>query len=289
MRWISSGLLIILTFYHYIVHSGENTLAIVYQKNALQHQAFSQVIAALEKKHSHAQVIEIPDVSDSSPWQLPSYPPHAKLIALGSPVVQYLSKTYSQNQLIAGLMYFKASQFHGVSLALEGSSVIQHIVHFLPSINRLFIIQNSSLQAIDTQSIPNTSSIQKPKMIVREGSDMIATIRLLGHCVEEEATINDAIVIPADLPNNILFEIVKIAWDRKITLLSVNITHLDSGVLMILYPDYERLSDQLSRMTVTPAFENTKFLSVALNNRIAQHLDLNFDQPLLNQFEIILQ
>ncbi len=289
MRWIFSGLLIILTLYYHSAFSEETTLAIVYLKNAVHHEAFSQVIAALEKKHSHAQVIEIPDSLNSSPLQLPKYPANAKLIVLGSQAAQVLSKTYSQNQLIAGLMYFKASEFHGVSLALEGSSFIQHVVHFIPSVNRVFIIQNVGLHAIDTTSLSSTAALKKPKIVVREGGDTLATIRLLGHCVEEEATTHDVVVLPADLPNNILFEIVKIAWDRKIILVSVNSAHLDRGVLMIVYPDYERLSDQLSRMIVTPAYETTQNLSAALNNRIAQHLDLDFDQALLNQFETILR
>lgn len=81
----------------------------MYLKNALRHPAFSQVIAALEKKHSHAHIIEIPDSLGNHVVQLPKYPDNAKLIVLGSQAAQVLSKTYRQNQLIAGLMYFKAS------------------------------------------------------------------------------------------------------------------------------------------------------------------------------------
>ena len=49
---------------------------------------------------------------------------------------------------------------------------------------------------------------------------MTATIRLLGNLVETEAIPGEGILIPANLPANILYEIAKIAWTRKIILLS---------------------------------------------------------------------
>ena len=120
---------------------------------------------------------------------------------------------------------------------------------------------------------------------------MVSTIRLLGQLVEQDATTSDAVLIPANLPGNILFEITKIAWDRKIILLSTNLSHLESGVLMVFYPDEEKLGEQLGNLANNskPGFENLQSVNAGLNQRVAQHLDIAVEASVLDQFSVKLK
>jgi ABC-type uncharacterized transport system substrate-binding protein len=120
---------------------------------------------------------------------------------------------------------------------------------------------------------------------------MTATIRLLGHLVEEEATTSDAVLIPANLPSNIFYEIAKIAWDRKIILLSTNLAHLENGVLMAFYPDPEGLGEQLGVLANTGKFEfeNLKAVTAGLNQRVAQHLNIEIEASKLDLFSVKLK
>jgi len=120
---------------------------------------------------------------------------------------------------------------------------------------------------------------------------MTATIRLLGHLAEEEATTSDAVLIPANLPSNIFYEIAKIAWDRKIILLSTNLAHLESGVLMAFYPDPEGLGEQLGTLSNTGKFEfeNLNAVTAGLNQRVAQHLNIEIEASKLELFSVKLK
>ena len=120
---------------------------------------------------------------------------------------------------------------------------------------------------------------------------MTATIRLLGHLVEEEATTSDAVLIPANLPSNIFYEIAKIAWDRKIILLSTNLAHLENGVLMAFYPDPEGLGEQLGTLVNAAKFEfeNLKAVTAGLNQRVAQHLNIEIEASKLELFSVKLK
>ena len=117
---------------------------------------------------------------------------------------------------------------------------------------------------------------------------MISAIRILGHLVEQEATIGDAVMVPANLPGNILFEITKIAWERHVILLSTNLAHLESGVLMVFYPDEIGLGEQLGTLANSgePVFESLKWVHAALNQRVAQHLNLTIEAKALGQFSV---
>jgi hypothetical protein len=109
--------------------------------------------------------------------------------------------------------------------------------------------------------------------------------------VETEATSGDAVMVPANLPDNIFYEIAKIAWDRKITLLSTNLAHLEGGVLMVFYPDEVGLGEQLGALATTdnPGFENLKTVNVGLNQRVAQHLNMAIEPAKLTQFSVTLK
>jgi hypothetical protein len=252
------------------------------------HSIYASVIKGIEKKVSHTERLEVPDDTSNLQSDIDKRHPD-KIVALGKRVSDAALKTTYRNKTLIGMVHSNPDESPGVSLALDSQGLAKHLSHLAPFIKKVYAVQESSHPAITLHSAD--TSITTPPIILKEGGDMVSTIRLLGQLVEHDATTSDAILIPANLPGNILFEITKIAWDRKIILLSTNLSHLESGVLMVFYPDEEKLGEQLGTLANTskPAYENLQSVNAALNQRVAQHLNIGIEASVLNQFSVKLK
>jgi hypothetical protein len=249
---------------------------------------YASVIKGIEKNVNHTEHLEVPENNNNLQADLDRHHPD-KIIALGKRVADAALKTTYQNQIVIGLVHSTPNESPGVSLALDSQGLSKRLSHLAPFIKKVYAIQESGHPAITLNATDTTITI--PPIIMKEGGDMVSTIRLLGQLVEQDTTTGDAILVPANLPSNILFEITKIAWDRKIILLSTNLSHLESGVLMVFYPDEEKLGEQLGSLANNskPGFENLQSVNAGLNQRVAQHLNIAIEASVLNQFSVKLK
>jgi hypothetical protein len=252
--------------------------------DASYNSAYAQVIAGIEKELSYTKMVDIVANSNDVDVQalLDSNSPD-KVIALGKGVVDAVKKTSYRERVLAGLMFFKSGDYNGVGLALDSRVLVDQLSHLVPLLKRVFIVQQAHYQTIDYTPAPSGSSFT---LEVREGADSLETIRILGQLLEKEATETDAIFIPANLPNNMLYEVAKVAWDKKIILLSTNLTHLENGALIVAYPNDVALGQQLGRLVSQkkPIYESANGVSFALNRRVAQHLAIEFNQASFDSF-----
>jgi len=273
----------------FIAHAKEPLVLIAYPAvEEPLHSIYASVIKGIEKKVSHTEHFEVPEDINNLQSDIDKHHPD-KIIALGKRVADAALKTTYRKKTLVGMVYSNPDESPGVSLALDSQGLAKQLSQLAPFIKKVYAVQESShpvitLNAADT---PTTT----PPIIIKVGDDMVNTIRLLGQLVEQDATTSDAILIPANLPGNILFEITKIAWDRKIILLSTNLSHLESGVLMVFYPDEEKLGEQLGSLVKNskPGFENLQSVNAGLNQRVAQHLNITIGESVLNQFSVKLK
>lgn len=273
----------------FIAHANEPLVLITYPAvEEPLHSIYASVIKGIEKKVGHTERLEVPEATKEIQGDIDKHHPD-KIIALGKRVADATLKSTYRNQTVIGMVYSNPNESPGVSLALDSQRLASRLSQLAPFIKKVYAVQESSHSTI-TMTSPDTS-ITTPPVIIKEGSDMVSTIRLLGQLVEQEATTSDAILIPANLPENILFEITKIAWDRKIILLSTNLSHLESGVLMVFYPDEERLGEQLGTLAKNnkQVFENLQTVNAGLNLRVAHHLTVEIEASALNQFSVKLK
>lgn len=245
---------------------------------------YTHVIDGIEKAVGHAERLEVTEGSDRVQAQLDRLHPD-KVIALGKKVAGTINKTTYLKLMLVGLAHFNHLEYKGVSLTLDSRSLGAQLSRFVPSVKRVFVVQQAGHRTIESVS---AISGTLPKLEIREGSDQLATIRLLGHLVGEEATATDAVFIPANLPIDILYEVAKVAWDKKIMLLSTNLAQLDTGTLMGFYPDELALGEQLGQLVTkkNPGFESIKGINSALNRKVAQHLGIDFDPATLDLFTV---
>ncbi|MEQ1638941.1 MAG: hypothetical protein ABL903_19955 [Methylococcales bacterium] len=278
---IYKALLIWFFFISGQVHGKEPRVVIVYPGSETSRaQIYGQVIEGIEKELGPTEQFEVPEGSGDIEAQLDRLHPE-KIIALGKKIAEAVNKTAYREQSLVGLAHFKAQGYNGVSLALDNSILCKQLSRFLPSVERVIVVQQSGYQAINNNP---TTPCSSPKLEVREGGDSLATIRMLGHLVEGEATATDAVIIPANLPIDILYEVAKVAWDKKIILLSTNLDQLDTGTLMVFYPNPVALGTQLGQLVTKkkPGYESVKSIDSALNKVVAQHLSIDFDPKILD-------
>ncbi|MBK8815383.1 MAG: hypothetical protein IPN42_07715 [Methylococcaceae bacterium] len=286
--WICKRLGCLIFVFSCCLYGKEPQVLIVYpQVEEPLKSIYASVITGIGHKISHTKQLELPEGTTDTQSELALYHPD-KIIALGKRVADTLIKSQYRQQIFIGMVYANPSGTAGVSLALESQAFANRLAQLCPVITRVFVVQENTHSAITHNPVDSAST---PKIIIREGEDMIATIRILGHLVEQEATSGDAVMVPANLPDNIFYEIAKIAWDRKITLLSNNLAHLEGGVLMVFYPDEVGLGEQLGTLANTDKtdFENLKSVNVGLNQRVAQHLNMAIEPAKLAQFSVTLK
>jgi hypothetical protein len=258
-------------------------ILIVYSATALQNPVYEQVIKGIERVSSHTQRLEV--ISGGVNFQALLDQNHSdRVIGLGKDIVDSIYKTTFRVKTLAGLMYFKPNDYNGVSLSLDNRVLIERLSRFLPSINRIFIVQQTHYQTVDY--IPSDLN-SSPKIEIREGVDSLDTIRVLGQLLESVSS-SDAVLIPANLPTNILYEVAKVGWERKVVLISTNLSHLESGALIAAYPDDVALGEQLGLLAIRndPVYESIKSIKFGLNKRVAQHLAIEFTPSVLDEFAI---
>ena len=254
-----------------------------------QAPTYAHVIEGIEKELGPLERLEVPERADAVQAQLQLDRLHPdKIIALGKRVAEIVNKTSYLKQSLVGLVHFNAAEYNGVSLVLDSRSLVAQLSRFVPSLKRVFVVQQAGYQAIDTGAVLSESH---PALVIREGIDQLATIRLLGHLVEEEATNTDAVFIPANLPLDILYEVAKVAWDKKVMLLSTNLAHLDTGTLIGFYPNEFALGTQLGQLAKqkNPGYQSLTGINSALNRKVAQHLTLDFAPATLDLFTVQLK
>ena len=286
--WICKRLGCLLIVFSCTLYGKEPQVLIVYpQAEEPLKSLYASVINGIGRKVNHPGLLEVPEGTVDLEGDLDRLQPD-QIIALGKQQVEIIKNSSYRGQILVGMVHANPSGIPGVSLALDIEEFAKSLIQLAPFIKRVYAVQERTHPAI--ANLQNVSATTPP-IIIKEGEGMIATIRILGHLVEQEATTSDAVMAPANLPDNIFYEIAKIAWDRKIILLSTNLAHLEGGVLMAFYPDEVRLGEQLGAMAKNskPFFENLKSVNAGLNQRVAQHLNIEIDAAKLGHFSVKLK
>lgn len=248
------------------------------------HSLFAGTIKGIESKVNPIEAVEIPHDKTALLEELNRRKPD-KIIALGKRITDSIQNTIFRDRTLAGWVFLNPKELPGVSLALDSDSFYRKLSQVAPFIQKVYIVQENSHQSITNQPVAPSANWL---LIFREGQDMTQTIRLLGTIVETEAMPGEAIMIPPNLPANILFEIAKIAWNRRIILLSTNLAHLENGVLMAFFPDETGLGQQLGDMVMQNRSINEylKSAKAGLNLRVSQHLGITIEPAKLDLFSV---
>jgi hypothetical protein len=285
-KWTFKYLLVFFLFSSQAFGDNANTLIIYPEVGKGQEQVYSSVIKGIENEIEQPKLLELKDGQIDIQQQLDEIRP-LKIIALGKSAAEAANKSSYRKQTLTGLSYFTKSEYNGVSLIVNSRTLAGLLHQVAPFIQRIFIVQQSGHHTIAVQpTVPGDT----PTIFDIEGSDSLETIRLLGRLLEHDVSApTDAVFIPANITDDIRQEMEKVAWNKKIMLLSTNFSHLETGIPMVFYPDPVALGGQLGRLAGKKSldgFENAASIYIGLNRRAAQHIDLAPPSQKTNLFSV---
>lgn len=277
-RWLLIGLCLLNTPLS-ADDSKKGIIAVVYptELNPAKANIIADVVKGIQSVLPNLSVIvydsDHPDLQD----RLDKIHPD-KVIALSKQATVVTQETSYRDKLLCGLYYFQANHCAGVSLALDGTELLRTISELLPKTKRLFLVYENSLVGV---AIPKADLRSHITLQNIPAKDTIEVIKLLGNLIENTAhPIEDVVVIPPNLPEDIMFKVLASAWDKHITLTSTNLGHLEYGVLMTTVPDPYEMGRQLGKLALQPKLSWQAALTSksALNRLVSRHLGFDFPE-----------
>ncbi|MDO8941072.1 MAG: hypothetical protein Q7U98_18110 [Methylicorpusculum sp.] len=248
------------------------------------HHIYAMIINGIKNKVPDAQQLPLTEPIGDFNAAVASLRPEV-VIALGKPAAEAVKNSNYHHQAWVGMTYFNPTEYKGISLVVDSQQIIARLSKILPDLKRVFIVQEQSQRTIEGK--PSSAAHLLPSLVYEDCLDMLQCIRFLDRLLKREATATDAVFIPANLPKNILYEIAKIAWEKKIILLSTNLQHLENGVVAVFYPDAFGLGVQLANLIASKTdYEPLQAVSLALNRRVAGHLEIEFSPATLELFTV---
>jgi hypothetical protein len=263
---------------------GHKVLCIYTPLTAAQEPVYADVLEGIKKKVGTIEKLELPEDTDNIQAELDKIHPD-KVIALGIKAADLAYKSSYHDKTIVGLIPFPAGTYSGVSLTLDINSIATMLERFIPTIKRIFVVQQRGYKTIENGF---ASRGKHENIVMKEGGDSLASIRLVFNIIEHEASASDAVFIPSNLPDAILFKLGFVAWEKNIKLFSTNMWHLENGALIVFYPNAIELGEQIGQMSgeKQPAYETARGIDAGLNRRSAQHLGVVFEPSVENLFAV---
>lgn len=261
-----------------------NVIVVYETPEPSQEAIYVGVIQGIENILGPIDKLEVPQGAADIQAQLDVARP-ATVVALGRAATDLVDKSSYRQKSLAGLFPFGSSEHRGVSLLMDGKAVAAEISRLIPSVKKVFIVQQQGFRII-ADSGDQTGNT--PKIVMLDGEDSLATIRTLGNLLETDVGPSDAVIIPPNLPDDIMFKVGLVAWDKKIKLFSSNMWHLENGVLMIFYPNTVAFGEQIGSFVKSQrtGYETAKNIDIGLNRRLAQHLGVEFKKSDEDKFAV---
>lgn len=282
--WICSCVFFCIALQSVTAKSEDKKYLVVYPSPPIsQGYVYKEILQGIENKVGAIKTLEIEPGTINIQSQLDDAKPD-KIIALADAAALVYKSTYS-NKVIVGLVSPRDTKGSGVEMVIPWGFIASEVAQMIPAIKRVFVVQEPG-QIIQND---HTHKNGDPELIFVEG-DAFSTIRAFAKILENLAN-TDAAFIPQNLPDDILFKISLIAWERKVILFSTDLWHLEGAALMAFYPDPGAVGEQLGVMAKNNAEQVVapKKINIAANLKIAQHHDISLSPSKLQKFSFVLK
>jgi len=177
----------------------------------------------------------------------------------------------------------------GVSLSLREDSLKEKIRFYLPSIQKIHILDEGK------NTIYFSNSLYRPHFKLKKIIDINESVKYLWKLINTVDPKIEAVWVNNSIDPEYLHRLAERAWERDVILLSHNPAHLERGVALVFYPDFksmgERVGQLLKRLQNTRklgSLEPLEAINLGINMRTARHLGVS---PLIpkEKFKIILK
>lgn len=190
--------------------------------------------------------------------------------------------------------------FTGISLAADPGRLFAQLKSLRPAVRRVFAVYNSEENGWLMDLAAEAARTHDLELVAHEAWDLRTAVRRYDEILKEANSETDALWLPLDSTTVdervVLPMILEAAWDRHLTVFSVNPAHAQRGVLFSMYPDNFALGQRLADIVLEKlrcewrgpqGVLPLRDLRVAVNLRTAAHLGLRFTPAQQRKFDLV--
>jgi ABC-type uncharacterized transport system substrate-binding protein len=216
------------------------------------------------------------------------------IIAIGNETTDFMRLTSVSAQIftIATLLPNDGDN-KGVSLSMDQETIKKKIRLYLPHIQKIYIGDKG--ENIIRFSKDSLNSPKFSRKIIAK--DERSIVKHLWQNINDANPKTEAVWINNHIDPLLLYKLLEFAWERNVALISNNITHLEGGSLLALYPDFKGMGERLGEIISGIAnkkshfsqLETLKAISLGINLRAAKHLGIQISEEQESEFGVIIK
>ncbi|NRB39163.1 MAG: hypothetical protein HRU20_11955 [Pseudomonadales bacterium] len=185
-----------------------------------------------------------------------------------------------------------------VSLIPAPDKLFDQLHALAPKINRIHVVYQQADDALITYARMAAKQLDIT-LHVYQAEDLKHSAELHQDILKNAKPEHDALWLlqnPAIVDNRLILpRVLKVAWQRKLTIISNKLSHVKHGVLLSLYPDNYQLGQYLWQRAAGLKADNIqtgsqlewlKQTRLAVNTRTARHLGLRFSAEQNRQIDL---
>jgi len=264
-------------------------LLIIADDNPSYTRAYQEIIKGLRTNHDFfVQEITLTPTSHSAINSLLMTNEADLILAIGNEANAVVRAIPTKAKIFSVKTSMLLGHEVGLSLSLDETIIQQKLRVYLPHIKQIYIADNGE------PTLLFTDNQKTPKFIKQTlANDQASLVKYLWQTINTADPKTEAVWINNDIDHFFMYKLSERAWERNVILISSNLTHLESGILMVFYPNFKMMGKRLGEMM--SAKDNNSLSLVPINDfnqginlKAALHLGINIP-ALTEHFSVIIK
>jgi len=195
--------------------------------------------------------------------------------------------------ITTGTLLSDDKSYRGISLSIAEDTLKKTLHRYLPHIKKLHI-------GDEGDNIIWFSANLDPPQIIRQkiAHEQKPLVQYLWKTINHVDPKTEAVWINNNIEHIFLYKLAERAWERNVTLISNNTSHLESGTLLAIYPDFKGMGQETGRLLTgifqkndpsSLQFEPLRSVHLGINLRTAQHLGVEISSETEDDFKVIIK
>lgn len=219
------------------------------------------------------------------------------IVALGKQSYQFADKLSNQVPVVHGALVMKPNGHTGISLVADPEKFFSYITNLAPWVERIHTVYSEKNSGWLMRRAKELESKFGVKLIAHEANDVYDATAHFVSITKQIRDEKDAVWLPLDnvIPDKtILPMLLESAWKKRFAVFSNNPSHVKRGALFALFPDHQGMGRSLANLVIkqlngnaTPIVLPMRELKLAVNDRTASHLGIEYSENLKDEIDLI--
>ncbi len=216
------------------------------------------------------------------------------IVTIGNKTTELADSLSSPSLIIrTGTLLPNNRHHNGVFLSIADDVLKKTLRLYLPHIKTLHIGTEGR------HIIWFTDNQEAPQIVAHKiGSEQKAIVQFLWKTINHANPKTEAVWVNNNIEHLFLYKLSERAWERNVTLISNDVRHLESGILLAIYPDFERTGQKTGELLTaiikqhnqeTLKLEPLRAIHKGINLRAARHLGIIVPPIIENDFRVIIE